>query len=123
MSLYDFYMYLKYIEFSAENLEFYIWSVVWPLQCECLLTMHRFKNYETAYFKMGSVKDDSSLHSAPESTSSEARLDEKVSHIDDSEFSVDFSVDPEVGESPFLHERHTASNTAQPRTQSTASHR
>jgi len=25
MSLYDFYMYLKYIEFSAENLEFYIW--------------------------------------------------------------------------------------------------
>lgn len=27
MSLYDFYMYLKYIEFSAENLEFYIWSV------------------------------------------------------------------------------------------------
>ena len=27
MSLYDFYMYLKYIEFSAENLEFYIWFV------------------------------------------------------------------------------------------------
>lgn len=27
MSLYDFYMYLKYIEFSAENLEFYIWYV------------------------------------------------------------------------------------------------
>lgn len=25
MSLYDFYMYLKHIEFSAENLEFYIW--------------------------------------------------------------------------------------------------
>ncbi|EKD19965.1 hypothetical protein MBM_01917 [Drepanopeziza brunnea f. sp. 'multigermtubi' MB_m1] len=25
MSLYDFYMYLKYIELSAENLEFYIW--------------------------------------------------------------------------------------------------
>ncbi len=25
MSLYDFYMYLKYIEYSAENLEFYIW--------------------------------------------------------------------------------------------------
>jgi len=25
MSLYDFYMYLKYIEFSSENLEFYIW--------------------------------------------------------------------------------------------------
>ena len=27
MSLYDFYMYLKYIEFSPENLEFYIWFV------------------------------------------------------------------------------------------------
>lgn len=25
MSLYDFYMYLKYIERSAENLEFYVW--------------------------------------------------------------------------------------------------
>lgn len=25
MSLYDFYMYLKYIEYSAENLEFYMW--------------------------------------------------------------------------------------------------
>ncbi len=28
MSLYDFYMYLKYIEYSAENLEFYIWCVL-----------------------------------------------------------------------------------------------
>ena len=27
MSLYDFYMYLKYIEFSPENLEFYLWYV------------------------------------------------------------------------------------------------
>ncbi|KLU90761.1 hypothetical protein MAPG_10612 [Magnaporthiopsis poae ATCC 64411] len=35
MSLYDFYMYLKYIEFSPENLEFYVW----------------FKNYELAYEK------------------------------------------------------------------------
>ena len=25
MSLYDFYMYLKYIEFSSENLEFFMW--------------------------------------------------------------------------------------------------
>jgi hypothetical protein len=25
MSLYDFYMYLKYIEYSSENLEFYVW--------------------------------------------------------------------------------------------------
>jgi hypothetical protein len=27
MSLYDFYMYLKHIEYSAENLEFYMWCV------------------------------------------------------------------------------------------------
>jgi hypothetical protein len=27
MSLYDFYMYLKYIELSPENLEFYLWCV------------------------------------------------------------------------------------------------
>ena len=27
MSLYDFYMYLTHIEYSPENLEFYLWSV------------------------------------------------------------------------------------------------
>lgn len=27
MSLYDFYMYLKHIEHSPENLEFYIWYI------------------------------------------------------------------------------------------------
>jgi hypothetical protein len=27
MSLYDFYMYLKHIEYSPENLEFYVWYV------------------------------------------------------------------------------------------------
>ncbi|OIW27637.1 hypothetical protein CONLIGDRAFT_645885 [Coniochaeta ligniaria NRRL 30616] len=83
MSLYDFYMYLKYIEFSAENLEFYIW----------------FKNYETDYLKMGSDRDDNSLHSAPESTSSTAQLGEKPPHIVVSEFSVD----PEVGKTLILH--------------------
>ena len=36
MSLYDFYMYLKYIEYSAENLEFYIW---WVLM-RCLRFQH-----------------------------------------------------------------------------------
>ncbi|KAB5585537.1 hypothetical protein GE09DRAFT_29539 [Coniochaeta sp. 2T2.1] len=76
MSLYDFYMYLKYIEFSAENLEFYIW----------------FKNYETAYLKMGSDKDDNSVHSSPESTSSEVHLAEKLPNIDVSDFSVDQEV-------------------------------
>ena len=33
MSLYDFYMYLKYIEYSAENLEFYIWCVALHGRC------------------------------------------------------------------------------------------
>ncbi|KAK1976341.1 hypothetical protein LZ30DRAFT_785638 [Colletotrichum cereale] len=41
MSLYDFYMYLKYIEFSPENLEFYVW----------------FRNYEASYAKTGSLND------------------------------------------------------------------
>lgn len=32
MSLYDFYMYLKYVEHSAENLEFFTWCVFsWKL--------------------------------------------------------------------------------------------
>jgi len=35
MSLYDFYMYLKYIEFSAENLEFYIWCVPGRVSHQC----------------------------------------------------------------------------------------
>ncbi|KAK4159402.1 hypothetical protein QBC43DRAFT_361935 [Cladorrhinum sp. PSN259] len=48
MSLYDFYMYLKYIEFSAENLEFYLW----------------FKNYEAAYAKGLVITDDLSSYSA-----------------------------------------------------------
>lgn len=42
MSLYDFYMYLKYIEFSSENLEFYIW----------------FKNYEESYHKRFAARYD-----------------------------------------------------------------
>jgi hypothetical protein len=41
-------MYLKYIEHSAENLEFYVWWVkshqLW--RNECLLATNRFKNYE-----------------------------------------------------------------------------
>ncbi|KAI9147214.1 NADH-dependent flavin oxidoreductase nadA [Paramyrothecium foliicola] len=35
MSLYDFYMYLKHIEYSPENLEFYLW----------------FKNYEASWYR------------------------------------------------------------------------
>ncbi|KFA60422.1 hypothetical protein S40285_07887, partial [Stachybotrys chlorohalonatus IBT 40285] len=51
MSLSDFYMYLKYIEYSPENLEFYIW----------------FKNYEARWQKhsssdnMSSTRDDHSF--------------------------------------------------------------
>ncbi|KAK3935334.1 hypothetical protein QBC46DRAFT_367658 [Diplogelasinospora grovesii] len=64
MSLYDFYMYLKYIEFSSENLEFYIW----------------FKNYESAYANGGGVINDdrgygSCGRSASESTSSITKHD------------------------------------------------
>lgn len=47
MSLYDFYMYLKYIEHSSENLEFYVWYVAsHRLPLNDLLTTSRFKNYE-----------------------------------------------------------------------------
>ncbi|KAH6686445.1 hypothetical protein F5X68DRAFT_276457 [Plectosphaerella plurivora] len=41
MSLYDFYMYLRHIEFSPENLEFYLW----------------FKNYEARWNKHASRED------------------------------------------------------------------
>jgi hypothetical protein len=45
MSLYDFYMFLKYIEHSSENLEFYVWYV--PNTCWASCTdNHRFKNFE-----------------------------------------------------------------------------
>ncbi|ERT02447.1 uncharacterized protein SPSK_05292 [Sporothrix schenckii 1099-18] len=60
MSLYDFYMYLKYIEFSPENLEFYIW----------------YRNYEDNYKRaLAAEKDSSSLHSETESTTSLTKKD------------------------------------------------
>ncbi|SPQ24339.1 98e482b1-84ff-4bb2-8f16-50177fb54321 [Thermothielavioides terrestris] len=60
MSLYDFYMYLKHIEYSEENLEFYIW----------------FKNYEAAYAKGLTIdnKDYRFIPSASQSTSSVAHI-------------------------------------------------
>jgi hypothetical protein len=61
MSLYDFYMYLKYIEFSAENLEFYMW----------------YKNYESAYAKglaMVGEKNYGSMDNVSESSSSDSTL-------------------------------------------------
>ncbi|KXX79378.1 hypothetical protein MMYC01_204693 [Madurella mycetomatis] len=54
MSLYDFYMYLKYIEFSSENLEFYMW----------------FKNYEAAYAKGLTITGDKDYGSMPSATAS-----------------------------------------------------
>ncbi|KAI6303775.1 hypothetical protein MCOR30_005072 [Pyricularia oryzae] len=48
MSFYDFYMYLKYIEFSPENLEFYVW----------------FKNYEKAYQRLGITEKEEEIFRA-----------------------------------------------------------
>ncbi|KAK0713296.1 hypothetical protein B0T26DRAFT_717021 [Lasiosphaeria miniovina] len=80
MSLYDFYMYLKYIEFSAENLEFYMW----------------YKNYESSYAKGLTViyeKDYGSVSSMAESTSSVAEIkpENALSSIDEDE-----EADPEI---------------------------
>jgi hypothetical protein len=77
MSLYDFYMYLKYIEYSEENLEFYMWYVLMP--CACLvsgLTGTRFKNYEATFAKSSPTmdKDYGSIPSAAQSTSSVAQI-------------------------------------------------
>ncbi|KAK3372643.1 hypothetical protein B0H63DRAFT_401399 [Podospora didyma] len=72
MSLYDFYMYLKYIEHSAENLEFYIW----------------YKNYESSYAKGLTViheKDYGFIASATESTSSVAEIKQGPELQDDEE--------------------------------------
>ncbi|KAK4231845.1 hypothetical protein QBC38DRAFT_176573 [Podospora fimiseda] len=69
MSLYDFYMYLKYIEHSAENLEFYLW----------------FKNYEAAYAKGDVLVDDlrnyGAIPSANQSTSSVTPMQRVQKHI------------------------------------------
>jgi hypothetical protein len=45
--MYDFYMYLKHIEHSPENLEFYVWYVKQqPPFCYTKTDDYRFKNYE-----------------------------------------------------------------------------
>lgn len=72
MSLYDFYMYLKYIEFSPENLEFYIW----------------YQNYEREWAKNGGNKAESFDSSSESNASLEKRPDGEI---------PDFSYDPEVG--------------------------
>ncbi|EFX02523.1 hypothetical protein CMQ_5884 [Grosmannia clavigera kw1407] len=76
MSLYDFYMYLKYIEFSPENLEFYIW----------------YKSYEEGWKKnLCGDFDAASLSSSVTSTASLRKATENPSEV--------FSTDPEIGKS------------------------
>jgi hypothetical protein len=74
MSLYDFYMYLKYIEHSEENLEFYMWCVFWVLSFYVGFlskpSNDRFKNYEATYNQAFDDKDCGSIRSAAQSTSS-----------------------------------------------------
>lgn len=77
MSLYDFYMYLKYIEFSPENLEFYIW----------------YRNYEENYKRaLAAEKDSSSLNSETESTASLTKKNDSSSSAEP------YSSDPEIAE-------------------------
>ncbi|OAA57115.1 Regulator of G protein signaling superfamily [Niveomyces insectorum RCEF 264] len=75
MSLYDFYMYLKYIEYSPENLEFYIW----------------YRNYQENWKRaVAGEKDNASFDSSTESTSSLTG--------DDKTPAEQYSTDPEVAE-------------------------
>ncbi|KAL1842955.1 hypothetical protein VTJ49DRAFT_3596 [Mycothermus thermophilus] len=80
MSLYDFYMYLKYIEYSAENLEFYVW----------------FKNYEAAWKERTaeSKKENGSPLAASQSASSATPIQHSEGVVID-EKTIDV-VDPEV---------------------------
>ncbi|KAL2266799.1 hypothetical protein VTJ83DRAFT_6151 [Remersonia thermophila] len=80
MSLYDFYMYLKYIEYSAENLEFYVW----------------FKNYEAAWNEKAAKerKGNGEPLTASQSASSTAPIKNSEGVVID-EKSIDV-VDPEA---------------------------
>lgn len=86
MSLYDFYMYLKHIELSPENLEFYVW----------------FKNYERQYAKEGSFvgygdKDESSSFTSSEPKTS-CEKSPTFSHTSTIRVTDDFECDPEVAQ-------------------------
>ncbi|KAK8053331.1 hypothetical protein PG996_012632 [Apiospora saccharicola] len=78
LSLYDFYMYLKYIEYSPENLEFYIW----------------FKNYEKDYQRGATGKGDGGLHMIDSATT---LAEEKSTRDDSSVETKDRNYDPEIG--------------------------
>ncbi|KAL8383687.1 hypothetical protein RB595_010744 [Gaeumannomyces hyphopodioides] len=99
MSLYDFYMYLKYIEFSPENLEFYVW----------------FKNYELAYAEAMknrpaeelTEKEPETIDPAQESREGSvfAQVLEKLPSVNMSQMSWD----PEMGPDTLAHIAHLIS--------------
>jgi len=117
MSLYDFYMYLKYIEFSSENLEFYMWYVTTtPAFTEALLLtpLCRYKNYEAAYAKglaLMEEKNYGSMDNVSESSLSDASL--KPPHNGMPTVEEEEEEDPETGTSP-NSARHLASRLTFP---------
>ncbi|KAL2130375.1 hypothetical protein VTI74DRAFT_6537 [Chaetomium olivicolor] len=98
MSLYDFYMYLKYIEFSAENLEFYIW----------------FKNYEASYAQGLNIddKDYGSIASDSHSTSSIARIKPSDSLASAEKHNNDDEIDSEAARETLTRISNLISTTA-----------
>jgi hypothetical protein len=85
MSLYDFYMYLKHIEHSPENLEFYVWYTSIPDDDGgVVLMIPRFKNFEagrlTSLSELPREKTGSQEHRSEfgsETDLSKADIDEK----------------------------------------------
>ncbi|OLN97905.1 hypothetical protein CCHL11_02520 [Colletotrichum chlorophyti] len=90
MSLYDFYMYLKYIEFSPENLEFFVW----------------FRNYEKAYsktgslnnFKMGEKDKDSDQDSSTRNSLADSGVESIPLKLPSIAQMSEFDCDPEAGQ-------------------------
>ncbi|TLD07323.1 hypothetical protein PgNI_11097 [Pyricularia grisea] len=85
MSFYDFYMYLKYIEFSSENLEFYVW----------------FKNYEKAYERLGITEKEEEIFRA---TFADQTASGSVTGQDTrSQGSIKSDWDPDLGADTLAH--------------------
>ncbi|KAL2890859.1 regulator of g protein [Ceratocystis lukuohia] len=87
MSLYDFYMYLKYVEHSPENLEFYIW----------------YKNYESKHsrsrpssMKASIAPSDISLHELGEGMGMSPSESDGTICPEDEETDAAYTVDAEV---------------------------
>lgn len=74
MSLYDFYMYLKHMEYSEEKLEFYIWYVVRPCPRWSSLKLKK-RNYDAG------SDEDIAPPCTSESTSSDVKLKEEASSL------------------------------------------